>query len=188
MSTKTNVSDAVLHTARARGLSYLQIGLALGVSHQAIQSRIGGDHKWVSKQSRSIHFVRCAFCKEPTEIRLSRLKIYENHFCSPRCHGMGDRRVQNTGAVLAMNLRLNGYTWTGVAGQIGYPIQTIQYNIWRLLCEKGFLTSDIVHAIWRPAPSISRKTFSVKHLINRNGLSPRGTKKYTDFSQWVRAA
>ncbi len=206
MKTKTNVSDGVLRVARGRGLSHKEIGLALGVSRQAIHQRIGGDHKWIkSRQDRRtpnfIRFanawclvrkpgtlvtVRCDFCGGPVQMKPSVMKIHEQHFCGVRCHGMSDRQIGNAGSLVAINLRLNGETWKGVAIEIGFSVQSIQRNLWRLLNERGFLTNDIVYAIWRPAPSIARKTFGVAHLIRGTGFSPRSAKKYTAFSQWAR--
>ena len=184
---ETTVSNDVLRAARSRGFSAVQIGRALGVSHQRINQRIGGSGKYPGRQKVPLHFVRCNFCGKPTRIKMDQFKRYEKHFCAAKCHGQDDRVVGDAEVRLAIDLRLRGETWKEVVKQVDCSYPCIQLRIWVLLHEKGFLTSDIVHAIWTPSPSIGRETFGVKHLINRSGVNPQDIRKYTALLRWMRS-
>ena len=183
--TKTNVSDDVLCAARKRGFSYAQIGMTLNVSPQAIACRIGGDHKWVRRPYRSLSFVKCDFCGRPTAIKPNKLNKYKRHYCSIKCHGLDERRLDRSEICAIINSRLNGETWKEAVKEMHISYQTAQRNIWYLLYWSDFLTDDIIHAIWKPV--FDRKTFGIKHLINKTGLNPQSGKKFTTLLRWMRS-
>lgn len=146
----------VIVAAARRGWSSELIGLAAGVSHQAVRQRLDryeAQHGKITSERRKTkrcahnpkHAILCATCGKPIWSGRTRQEFV---YCSGVCQEEAVRQITDDMIETTILLRWSDESWKLVSQQIGFPMQSIQIRIWKYLFDNNMLDSKTVESIW----------------------------------------
>ncbi|WP_448953061.1 hypothetical protein [Labrys neptuniae] len=179
--------DNMILAAVKRGVALSEIARGTGVSDQRIgqivrkneskNGRICRQEKGSSlvgstgdrRISHIKHFKVCNTCKNTFEVKT----IFNNKFyCSQKCHGLSRRIISDSDISLAIDMRIQGSTWTHVARIFKRDSQVVQKRIWMYLVERNNLKKIIVRKIWLPSNGLKVKSGKWDWLVKSTGHTP----------------
>lgn len=163
--------------AVSRGIPISRVALNLGVHFNsvtyALRTYEGKTGRQVARCRAKPNFVTkapvfklCEQCGEPFR---SGGPDKRSRYCSFECQMLHQRVLSDSEIVAAIESRKAGETWSGICRRTGVTHDTLRTNIWQFLRKQDLLTWETVEAIWRPAPSLQNRTFSVAHLEAKYG-------------------
>jgi hypothetical protein len=172
---------AVFVVARRRGWSTAKIGLAIGISSQAVCQRLDRYQRYFGRieTERKSHFKG----KRPLKVLVSRVCRFcgsegwpssldkdKKYYCSAECF-RASYQMDDSVPVQAMEMRQSGASWKHIAKISGFSYQSIQRKIWLHLAAHGMLTSKVIGHYWYPQGL--RRHSPTTWLEELTGLQPR---------------